>query len=172
MAASVELDESTHSGGEVVTHGITNSNYGSVDQVNLSAPANPITPSQNSFEKWQKWHVTALGGAVSVRAFRFFSTVPAADTTHHFNGSTVQGTYDSVNHKQTAYSQPATSATRTPEAVPTVAPSTANIGVGGSLTGELTAPGSTDYLVSQIRTGAPAVAGTVLTNSYRYEEIA
>jgi hypothetical protein len=171
MAAVLEIDESNGSP-EVVTHNIAQSNYGAVDAVNLNASANPIIPGANSFEKWQKWHVTAMGGAVSVRAFRFFATSPASNTTHHFNGSTVQATYDSANHKQTVYAVPATNATRTPETVPTSAPATGNIGIAGSLTGELLATGSSDFLVSQIRTGSPATAGTTVTLSYRYDEIA
>lgn len=171
MAATVEIDES-NSAVEVVTHAIAKSDYGTVDTVNLDPTANAITPGNNAFEKWQRWHITAMGGAAEVRAFRFFATAPAANTTHQFNGSTVQATYDSVNHKQTAYAQPATSSTRTPETVLTTAPATGNIGVSGSLTTPLTAAGFTDYLLSQIRTTASAVAGVSLINTYRYEEVA
>ena len=168
--ATVEIDES-NGAVEVVTHGITQSNYGNLDAVHLTASAVPLTPGQNSYEKAQRWHVSGLGGAVSVRAFRFYATPPAAGGTHGFNGSTVQATYDSANHKRTAYAPPATSATRTPEAVPTTPPGSANIGVAGVLAGELLAPGSTDYLYTQIRTTVAAVTGTLMTASYRYEEI-
>jgi len=170
MPAVVEIDES-NGAVETVTHGITNSNYGAVDTVNLTASAAPITAGQNSFEKAQRWHVTAMGGAVSVRAFRFYATPPAANAAHYYNGSLVQATYDSANHKITAYAVPSTGATRTPDAVLQAAPATANIGVGGNLLGELTAPGLTDYLYTQIRTSASAVTGTLMTNSYRYEEV-
>jgi hypothetical protein len=171
MAASVEVDEG-NGAVEATTHGVTNSNYGTSDTPNLNATANPITPASNSYEKWHRWHVTAMGGAVSVRAFRFYSSAPAASVVHGFNGSTVQGTYDGANHKQTAYAQPATSATRTPETVPTSPPATGNIGFGGSLTGEITAVNRTDYLLTQIRPAGGATAGTVQTNAYRYDEIA
>lgn len=171
MAATVEIDES-NGGTETITHNITNSNYGSVDSVNLVAATNPITAGQNSFEKWQRWHVTAMGGSVSIRNLKFFSTAPSANTSHHFNGHTSEATYDSANHKQTVYAAPATTSTRTPEAVVTSAPGTANMGIAGDLTGELTATGFSDYLLSQIRTTGSAVAGTTLTNTYRYDEIA
>ena len=72
MPAVVEIDES-NGAVEVVTHGITNSNYGATDTVNLNTTVAPITAGPNSFEKAQRWHVTAMGGAVSVRAFRFYS---------------------------------------------------------------------------------------------------
>jgi len=171
VAAVVELDESNGSS-ETVTHAVANSNYGSVDAAALNATNNPIIPGENSFEKWQRWHVTGLGGSVSVRTLRYFATVPPTNITHFFNGHTTQGTYDGANHKQTVYAQPAVTATRTPEAVPTTAPATANIGIAGSLTGELTAAGSSDYCLSQIRTAGGAVAGGSITTTFRYEEVA
>jgi hypothetical protein len=70
------------------------------------------------------------------------------------------------------YADPVTTATRTPEAVPTAAPGSPNIGIAGDLTGELTAAGKSDFLLSQIRTNGSAVAGTTLTSTYRYSEVA
>jgi len=57
--------------------------------------------------------------------------------------------------------------------VPVVAPSTANIGIGGNLVGEITtAPQFFDYILSQIRTNVSATAGTTITITFRYDEIA
>lgn len=171
MASVVEVDES-NSAVEVVTHGIADSDLGSIDAANLDPTVNALTPGNNSMEKWQRWHVTAMGGAAEVKDLKFFATAPGLNATHHFNGSTVQATYDSVNHKQTAYSQPATSATRTPEGVPTAATASANIGIAGSLTGVLTAVGQSDYLIHQIRTVSAATSGVEMTLTYRYTETA
>ena len=77
----VEIDES-NGAVEVVTHGIIKSNYGATDTVNLDAAAAPIHAGANSYEKAHRWHVTAMGGAVSVRAFRFYATPPAANAAH------------------------------------------------------------------------------------------
>lgn len=170
MAALVEIDES-NGATEVRTHGIVTAHYGSSDTVNLSPVAVPLTAGTNSYEKAHRWHVTAMGGAVSVRAFRFYATAPAANAQHYFNGTTDQGLYDSPNHKITAYAAPNTLATRTPEVVPQSPPATPNIGVAGILLGELTAAGQTDYLYSQVRTTVSAVSGATMTNSYRYEEV-
>jgi hypothetical protein len=109
---------------------------------------------------------------VSVKNLRFFATAPAANATHGFNGHTVQANYDAANHKQTAYGVAATTSTRTPEVVPTVAPGSANIGIGGSLTGSLTAAGTSDFVVSQIQLSPSAVAGTTMTLTFRHDEIA
>lgn len=172
MAATVEIDES-NGAAETITHAIANSNYGSTDAVALNPVNFPIIPGDNAFEKWQRLHVSGMGGSAVVRNVRYFATAPATNTTHQFNGHTSQATYDSANHKQTAYAQPAITPTRTPETVPVTAPATANIGVAGSLIGEITAaPAFTDYIVSQVRTTASAAAGTTLTITFRYDEVA
>jgi hypothetical protein len=65
MPATVEIDEA-NGAGETITHGITNSNMGSADSVNLNPTANPITAGNRSFIKYQKIHVTAMGGSAQI----------------------------------------------------------------------------------------------------------
>jgi hypothetical protein len=170
MAATVEIDETNGAPAGTLSHGIANTNYGTTDAVTLDPVAFPITPGGNSFQKWQQWHVTAMGGSVSVRNLKYFATAPATNSSHLFNGHITQGTYDTT--KKTAYEQPDQLAGETPNAVPTSAPASANIGIGGSLTGALTAVGSSDFVVSIITTTGAAVAGTTLTVTYRYDEVA
>jgi hypothetical protein len=168
MAATVIINE-TNTVSATVT-AISASNYGSVDAPDLDPVANPITPGQNSYEKWQQWDVTSLGGSSQVQNLKFFSTAPATNTAQGFNGNTSQTPYNTT--QKTAFATPGTTTANTPNAVPTSAPSSANIGIGGSLTGALSASGSSDYVVSQIQTSGSATAGTTLTNTYRYDEIA
>lgn len=170
MAATVEIDELNGTSPGTRTHNISNTNYGEVDQVNLDPVANPITPGNNSFQKWQQFHVTALGGSVSIQNLKYFATTPAANTTHQFNGNTVQGSYDAT--KKTVFETPDQSSLDAPNSVPTAAPGSANIGIGGSLTGSLTSPGFSDFVVSIITTIVAAVAGTSLTVTFRFDEIA
>jgi hypothetical protein len=172
MPATVEIDES-NGATETVTHNITNTNYGSTDAVNLNAVNFPVIPGDNTFEKWQRVHITSMGGSAVIRNLRYFATAPAVNTTQNFNGHTTQATYDAANHKQLTYSQAAVTATRTPETVPVVAPTTANIGFSGGLTTDVTAaPAFSDFIVSQVRTTASATAGTTLTITFRYDEVA
>ena len=87
-------------------------------------------------------------------------------------GRSVQATYDSANHKITTYAAPATTATRTPEAVPQAAAGHREHWRRGRPDGRAARrPGLTDYLYTQIRTTASATSGTLMTNSYRYEEV-
>lgn len=172
MAATVVIRETNGAAPGTPSDDIANSNYGSTDAVELNAVNNAITPGQNSYEKWQQWNVTDIDTSASIRELKFFSTAPSANTSHHFNGHETQGTYVGANHVQTAYDDPVATDTRTPEAVPTTAPTGPNIGIGGDVAGELTANGLSDFVLSQIRTTGSAIAGATLTNTYRYTEIA
>jgi hypothetical protein len=172
MAATVEIDEVNGADPGSRMHGITNSNYGSIDNVNMNAANNPIIPGDNSYQKWQQWHVVDMGGSAIVKDLKFFADAgPSADTTHLFNGHTDQGQYDAS--RKTAYETPATATDDCPNAVPTAAPGSANIGIGGALAGEITANDSlSDFVVHMIGTTVNAVAGKSLTLTYRYNEVA
>jgi len=173
MAATVEVKESNDSSGEVLTTA-TKSDYGSSDAANLTPASFPLSPSTNSYEKEQRIHVTAMGGSAAVSRLKFWGSPPgnATGLTHKFNGHTTQGTYDSS--KRTAYSAPVTTTGNVPNTVPTSEPATANIGIGGSLTGQLTGAGYGDYILHQVQVGAsPTHTDSnpiVYTLSYGYTE--
>lgn len=170
MAVTLEIDESNDASGEVVEHDIPEIFAGSDDAFDLVPGDFPITPGQNSYEKWLRYHFTDLGGASAVGNLRVWGEAPSdAEVTLHYNGSTVEGTYDGANHKQTTFSAPATTSTRTPEALPTSQPAGPNLGITGDLTDTLAAPGSSDYLLLQVRTTASATAGDTVVISFGYE---
>lgn len=167
MAATVRINEA-NGAGQTVTNGITNSNYGSNDSANLTAATYPITAGQNSYEKWQKLEVTAMGGSSKVKDIKVWYT------------GTLSGSDDLVTNARTSsyggaetYATPVnTASTVADQAMPSTAPSTANLGIGGSLTGELTTTGSSDYLVTQLQVDAATTAGASLTINWRYTEVA
>lgn len=166
-AATVEIDES-NGAGETVTHNITNTNMGSTDAVNLDPVANPITPGDNSFEKWQKIHVTAMGGSSAIDNLKIWRTgALGGSATHLTNARTT--TYGGAPTYATPVDTTSSVAT---QAMPTSAPASANLGIGGSLSGSLTATGSSDYLVHQIQTNSGDTAGSTSTMNYQYDETA
>jgi hypothetical protein len=172
MAATVEIDEGNGTNAATVTHNITNSNMGSTDAANLDPVAYPITAGTNSYEKWQRFDVTNMGGSSAIRNLKVWRTgALGGSDTHVCNLHSTQGTYDA--HKQTTGVTPvATASTIATQTMPTAAPGTANLGVGGSLTGQLTATGQSDYIVHQIQVNAGSTAGTTMTMNYQYDEIA
>lgn len=167
MAATVVISE-FNTAGATESANISNSNYGSSDAANLTAASNPIAPGANSFEKWQKVKVTAMGGSTSIGTLKFWQT------------GTLSGSDTSTTNARTSsYGGAATFATPTASAssvatqtTPTSEPGGANLGIAGSLSGTLTGTGTSDYLVSQIHVHAATVAGASLTNHYQYNEVA
>lgn len=166
-AATVEICES-NGAGETVTHSITNSNMGSTEAVNLTAVDYPITAGENSYEKWQRIHVTAMGGSSKIDNLKIWRTTAlGAEATHLTNCKT------SAYAGAPTYATPvATASSVAINAMPSSEPASANLGIGGSLTGALTATGYSDYMVHQLQTTASAVAGATCTMNYQYDETA
>ena len=84
-----------------------------------------------------------------------------------------------TNARTTSYGGAATYATpvnttssKATQSMPSSAPGTANLGISGSLAGELTATGTSDYLVMQLNVHSATTAGATLTLNYRYTEVA
>jgi len=167
MPATIEIDEANTSG-ETLTHDIANSNMGSADAAELVAVDNPVIPGENTYEKWQKFHITAMGGSSKILNLKVWRTGA-------LGGSAVHKT----NARETSYGGAETFATPivtdstvADQTMPTTEPTGANLGIGGALNGELTTTGSSDYLVHQIQTDAADTAGATATMNYQYDEIA
>lgn len=167
-AATVEIDEQNGaSGGPTLTHNITNSNMGSTDAVNLDPVANPVTPGANTFDKWQKIHVTAMGGSSKIDDLKIWRTGALGGAATHITNARTTSYAGAAT-----YVTPTASATAFAQTMPTSAPASANLGIGGSLSGSLTATGSSDFLSHQIQTNAADVAGSTSTMNYQYDETA
>ena len=136
-------------------------NFKSVDSaVAGDYAANPITAGQNSFEVWLRGHFTGTFNRIDdVRFWMSTGFSPATGLAVFWRGT------------QVIYLQPAagTSSIAT-SSVPTADPGSANVSIGGSLSGSLVAVGFTDHVVLQLRTTTAAPAGdtslAVFTMSY------
>lgn len=167
MAAVIEIDE-RNGAGEVRTHNISNSNFGSIDQPNIANPDSyPITPGNFSFEKWQTIHVVSMGGSLRIQNFRIWRT---GDLTDEVELKTNAKISDWI---QSAYQQPTDGDSGIPtEDMPADDPGANNVGIGGDLAGYIDADDvESDMLVIQIRTGGGAREGTEITLNYQYDEI-
>lgn len=141
---------------------------GSADSVNLDPVAYPIVPGENSFEKWQRVHVTAMGGSSSIQNLKIWRTgALGANASHLTNARTAA--YGGAE----VYAQPVDSASAVADqAMPSSEPASANLGIAGSLAGALTGAGYSDYLIHQIQTTGAATAGATTTMNYQYDEVA
>lgn len=165
MAAVVEIDELNGAAPGTLTHGVTNSNMGSVDSPNLNATTNYLLAGAKTYEKWQKMHFTDLGGAASVDNFKVYRSGA-------LGGAAVHKTNLKNPVVNTTYTTPTNG---TPNAalsqdMPTTIPASTNIGVSGG-TGGLSAPGSSDVIAHQIQTNAADVNGSLSNMIYQWDEI-
>ena len=167
MAATVQINE-FNTVSETKTANITNSNMGSTDAVNLVAADYPVVPGENTYEKYQKVEVTAMGGSSKIDNLKIWRTTALGGSAAHKTNAR-EAAYGGAESFATPVATDSTPATET---MPTTEPTDANLGIGGALAGELTAAGSSDYLVHQIQTDAGDVVGASCTMHYQYDETA
>lgn len=115
----------------------------------------PITAGNNSYDVWLKGKFT--GSFNQVQNAKFWKSA----------GS--EGTGESLYWAGTvtAYGQPTTGDSQAADtAIPTASPGSANVSFGGSLGGNITAAGFTDFINLQLRTTTAAEAGDTETFTF------
>jgi hypothetical protein len=140
----------------------TNLNFGSTLAVNLAPSTYPITAGTYSYEKWVK---AAFSGTFTrIENVQFWKSAGA-----YVTGETINFT-----GQGTTFAAPTTSASSyATSAVGTSAPGTANVSIGGSLSGSLTTAGSTDFMILQTSVTSAASAGATNQKTFtvQYDEI-
>lgn len=166
MSATIEIDE-YNGAGATQTHNVGNSNMGSADSATLDPVASPITAGNRSFVKYQKLHVTAMGGSSKIDNLKVWRTGALGGASTHVTNAR------ETSYANISYATPVASAVAgVDQTMPTSTPSGANLGIGGSLSGSLTAVGYSDYLVHQIITNGADTAGSTSTLNFQYDEVA
>ena len=161
VAATFSWQESNGASETVSTP--TNLNFGSTDATDLTPLSYPITAGNNSYEKY-------------VRA-KFTGTFSKIDNIQFWKSAGAYVTGESIKWSgtTTSYTQPTASTSSVATAsVPTSDPGTANVSIGGSLSGSITTSGGmTDYIVLQLQTTTSTPAGAVNTKTFTltYDEV-
>ena len=168
FAATVEIDERNGAPAGTLTHSITNTNMGSAEEVNTDPVANPVVAGSNTYEKWQQIHVTAMGGSSAIDNLQIWRTGALGGAAVHVTNARTS----SYGGAETYATPIVTNSTLATQTMPSSDPAAANLGIAGSLTGQLTATGSSDYLIHQIQTNVADVAGSTSTMNYQYDETA
>lgn len=108
-----------------------------------------------------------MGGSSKIDNLKVWGTSALGGSAVH---KTNAGT---SSYAQATYATPtATASSVATQTMPTSVPSSANLGISGSLSGSLLATGSSDYLVHQIQSNAGDSAGSTSTMNYQYDETA
>jgi hypothetical protein len=173
MAATVQIAERNGTTPGTETPNISNLNMGSVDAPNLVPATYPITAMVNghSFEKWFRVNVTDLGGSSRIDNLKIWLS--------SLGGGWKTGEGMSTNLRiagwvNSAYTTPIqTDSSVAGLAMPESIPGGPNLGIGGLLSGGITAaPGYSDYAVLQLDVTASTPAGNVnqKTITFQYDE--
>lgn len=168
MAADVEICES-NTVSETVAHDIANTNMGSIDDAELDPVANPIIAGNRSYAKYQRFHVVDMDTSSLINNLKVWRTgALGGAATHVTNART-----SSYGGAATYATPVATAITGADQTMPTSEPGSANLGIGGSLSGDMDTDGDfSDYLIHQIITNGADVAGSTSTMNYQYDETA
>ena len=141
---------------------------GSTDAVNLDPVSYPIVPGDLTYAKYQRINVSDISTSSAILNLKVWRTGALGGSATHLTNAGM-----TTNYNPLSYAQPVNTAVADVDnAMPTSVPATANLGIGGSLSGTLTANGYSDYLVHQITTDAGDVAGSTSTMNYQYDEVA
>lgn len=176
MAATVQVVETNGpSATSVDTFDPSNINMGSDDSSELNPATYPITAEADghSFEKWLRMYVADLGGSSIVDNIKVwlsnlgggYKTDEGMSTNLRITGY-VQASYPTGGPVETD----STVATQT---MPIAEPSGANLGIGGSLSGQITtSPSYSDWMVLQLDVSQNTPAGSVnqKTITFQYDE--
>ncbi len=168
MAATVEIDEQNGPAeSPTLTHNIANSNMGSADSASLDPVKYPIVAGENTCEKWQLLHVTNMSTSSRIKNIKIWRSGNIGVNAIHLTNASPTSYAGAAT-----YTDPTTAiSTVANQIMPSVSPNTANIGIGGSLTGSLANSGYSDFFVQQIQTNPKALSGNTSTINYQYDEI-
>lgn len=140
----------------------TNLNLGSTLAANLAPSTWPITAGTYSYEKWVRANFT--GSFTRIENIQFWKS----------DGAYVTGEQINWTGQATQYNTPTESGSSfATVAVPESDPGTANVSIGGSLSGSLTSDGYSDYIVLQASVTTAASAGAVNQKTFtmQYDEV-
>ncbi len=155
MAATFNWAQTYGSSGGPTTTDLGSSgnlfNFKNADDATASNYASyPVTPGNPSYEVWIRAHFTSTFSSIDNLQF-WMSTDFSPNT-----GLSVKYKANNVGSYVTPINTTSSIATT---AIPTADPGTANVSIGGSLTGALVAAGYSDYIVLQVQTTGSAPSG-------------
>ena len=148
----------------------TNANLGSTNSADLAPSTYPITAGTYSYSKWLAGRWTGSFTRIENLQFWMSSSGTGYVSGEEIRFSGTDGTYAGTD----TYATPTTNLdAQVDNVIATADPATANIGIGGSLTGSLTGTGYSDYVVIQASITSGASAGATQQKQFRlqYDEV-
>lgn len=142
--------------------------YANNDAFNPNPNDYPITPGENSYEKYIKFKCTSIGTMSRVQNFKVWKSSGTIPTY-----TSIKTNVRETNYANKTYIQPIKAAsTQAVRTFPTSKPTGANLGIDGSLSGYIDAVNETsDYLIIQLQTTSSEITGVALVISVEWEEV-
>jgi len=165
MVATVKVHEWNGISPGVVTIGITNINFGSKDAAELVAADYPIIAGQYSFEKWLK--LVFNGNFNVIDNIKIWKESGVYKTNEGIQTNLISSGY--LNATYTPGGPSENDSAIAINTLPVAEPGSANLGIGGSLTGYLVDEGSSDYLILQLMTTSYTEAGDTNRKSIKFQ---
>lgn len=168
MAATFGWVEANLTAGDTGTP--TNLNLGSTNARDLAPSTYPISAGSNSYSKWVQGDFSGTFTRIENLKFCMSDSGSGYVSGESLYTSATTGTYGGTDVYQTPTDGTDSYADNS---MPTSEPGTANVGIGGSLSGSLTSAGATDFIVVQASIGAGASAGATQTKTFtlQYDEV-
>jgi len=124
--------------------------------------SHPISAGDKSYEVWLRAKFTGTFNKIeNIQFWRSTNFSPATGLSIKWGDG-----------GESAYATPVTGENKATSAIPTSDPGSANVSIGGNITGNLSASGYTDYIVMQLNTTSAANAGdsSLCTLTMNYDE--
>ena len=163
MSATVTISE-TNGAGAVVTADISNINFGSTDAANIVPGDHPITAMADghSYEKWIRLLVDSMGSASVVDNIKCWISDLG---TGYVTGEGISSNLRTSGYTVASYPGGGpinTNSSVATVAVPLIEPTQGNVGIAGSLVGQIISDGSySNYIVLQMDVTVSTPSGAV-----------
>jgi len=164
MAATFAIHESNGSGESTTV--ANNINFGSSDTPNLTPADYPITAGDHSYEKWERLYFS--GTFNKIENIKIWKSAGS-----YVTGESISTNLATTGYVQASYATPTSAdSTVATRSMPESDPGSANLGIGGSLSGSLTTTGYSDYWVLQMNTTTQSPPGDVNQKTFtiQYDE--
>lgn len=169
MTALVQISETNGAGSGTPHQNVSNLNAGSNDSYEIVPATYPITVGTNAYHKMNRveW-VSGTANKIDnlqiwIDTGSGYKTGEGIQTNLRTSAYGGALTYSSNNPSQTTF---------TDQTMPTADPTAANLGIGGTLAGNLTAVGFSDYWKWQLQTTGSTPAGDANQKTFhiQYDE--
>lgn len=166
MVATVDISEQNGTSPGTTHDAVANINYGNNDQYEVVPASYPITVGNNSFEKYNRFHVSGMGGSNSIGNLQIWKSLG-----NYLTGEGIQTNLRTSGYVNTSYATP-TITTYTNQTLPVSNPGSANLGIAGTLGGTLTAAGYSDYWKHQLQSTTSTTPGSANQKTFtiQYDE--